>query len=1521
MALKKNSPNISDEMSLLNEVPAFLKRETSPINPRGGKDWIMFPNDMPLVSQILGSEPIMVQSEEAEEPLTITPDDIRTWLTGTVESGSIGFITGDVLYNELSKYVPKTTKVNGQALTGDIIITKGDIGLGNVDNTPDMNKPISNAVNNKFQELADTWGVDITQLKIDVNNIDQLLDKTVIEVNRLSEIIGELDTDFTGHLTDPDAHSNIRVNSMVDTTTDVKIPNVTAVRDFVTNYVSRLSEFTIPAYNNRYLYILNGANQQKISDTSLKNLLKMSTIYENIVTSPSQFPDPSTLTVGTIVRVGRFLGEIITDPYTSYSAKEGEILVFNGNTYEHFAYSENVHNFTILGSNDKLTLNLNDQAGTIGIDLPFVTNSTPGILSPADYEALISMNGLTKYGTPNSSWEIGYTTGDLIRLDKTSGGALDFIWNNPDNPIKTDAEGNRVPYYAAVTLGDLIIKGNVTQEGSSFISKAETVEVKDNTLLLNKGETGAGVTKGTAGVEIDRGTLPRYQFLFDESDDRFKVGSVGDLWPVMIRDEEADLTDGGILTWDATTKRAKTSFNIDDLSDTYLPLTAGTTKPLTGPLYITNGTQTVGLEIGKIDDPSYPNSQGFIFKVGSSNPLKLTSTLAEVWRLTVGSDIIAKASISLRGNGGGNRTISFTTEGGNGSAVIYSREHQKLVLDAWMQRDEYSGEIILQARNLYRRDRMKEVNYRVYDESNLDPSKFALAANYIPLAGNSKDTPITGHLYAQDVFDWGIYGMKIEGADGLPRTAHIQFNANQTGAMGSEPAKSNAYTEMGSIGEVWGPNTVSQLRVGYEDNLPVLKYRNNPGDGTSIKEYNIYHEGNLDVNSMVSGFLPLSAGPTKPLTDSLYIGDDIGGDFKVKEKGLCIRSKNYLDKVQVKLISETENKNWSISYARTTNSGSLMFEFNGIPIMSIESEDQKRLIVHYGNIQTRYVSMNGRIYMNHSITQANDIGTLILGNSLDEVRIATTRESDIVHATPSGSYKVYDERNLDTSTFALKTDLDNIDLSGYLPLSGGTMSGSIVLPKNPDEYTTDTIKGLLGEPGWLTTPSEMGNHILGYQQDLILLGNEQAMVTIGAKELSQVSMGDFSTQVNGRMVMSVNTSLDIGCNGTIKIGAPSVVDANNNKYWTAGNDGSGSGLDADLLDGRQGSEYALTSSLNSYLPLSAGESNKLTGTLWAPVGTPGGAGNFNVNVVAGSSTVSNAGIEVNAKGTSIGFGAHEDGNGYFWVGGNGTQEKGHFATINKTSRGMNFINRPMYNGSNLATVSDIPTSLPANGGTSTYLKVNDLRESDIAPVYGEKNIVGWFNNLGTPSTNWWSGIHVKGWQSDYGAWQLAGPSDSITPASDALWFRSGKDNAWNGWKRVAFINEVVTLNTTQTISGAKTFTSYAIFSAGSGISSDIRLKENLVILYNSEEVLQGIHGYRYKLKESGKDYAGLIAQEVQRVLPEAVVEGEDGFLTVDTYPIVAALVESNNIKTHRIEMLEKRLSELESKVGMLLSRI
>ena len=41
--------------------------------------------------------------------------------------------------------VPTTRQVNGHALTGNVTVTRADVGLGNVDDTSDADKPISTA--------------------------------------------------------------------------------------------------------------------------------------------------------------------------------------------------------------------------------------------------------------------------------------------------------------------------------------------------------------------------------------------------------------------------------------------------------------------------------------------------------------------------------------------------------------------------------------------------------------------------------------------------------------------------------------------------------------------------------------------------------------------------------------------------------------------------------------------------------------------------------------------------------------------------------------------------------------------------------------------------------------------------------------------------------------------------------------------------------------------------------------------------------------------------------------------------------------------------------------------------------------------------------------------------------------------------------------------------------------------------------------------------------------------------------
>lgn len=76
---------------------------------------------------------------------------------------------GTATDNKLKGYVPNTRAVNGHALTDNVTVTASDVGLGNVDNTSDANKPVSTAQKAALDKKADlvatgagTWTGKIT---------------------------------------------------------------------------------------------------------------------------------------------------------------------------------------------------------------------------------------------------------------------------------------------------------------------------------------------------------------------------------------------------------------------------------------------------------------------------------------------------------------------------------------------------------------------------------------------------------------------------------------------------------------------------------------------------------------------------------------------------------------------------------------------------------------------------------------------------------------------------------------------------------------------------------------------------------------------------------------------------------------------------------------------------------------------------------------------------------------------------------------------------------------------------------------------------------------------------------------------------------------------------------------------------------------------------------------------------------------------------------------------------------------
>ena len=90
-------------------------------------------------------------------------------------------------------------------------------------------------------------------------------------------------------------------------------------------------------------------------------------------------------------------------------------------------------------------------------------------------------------------------------------------------------------------------------------------------------------------------------------------------------------------------------------------------------------------------------------------------------------------------------------------------------------------------------------------------------------------------------------------------------------------------------------------------------------------------------------------------------------------------------------------------------------------------------------------------------------------------------------------------------------------------------------------------------------------------------------------------------------------------------------------------------------------------------------------------------------------------------------------------------------------------------------------------------------------------------------------------------------------------------------------------------------------------ASDRRLKENIKVIPNSLEKVQALNGVSFDWKKTGEKSAGVIAQEVQEVLPEAVKEvtpvgGGDSHLAVNYHALTSILIES--IKELKAEIEE-----------------
>jgi heme exporter protein D len=116
------------------------------------------------------------------------------------------------------------------------------------------------------------------------------------------------------------------------------------------------------------------------------------------------------------------------------------------------------------------------------------------------------------------------------------------------------------------------------------------------------------------------------------------------------------------------------------------------------------------------------------------------------------------------------------------------------------------------------------------------------------------------------------------------------------------------------------------------------------------------------------------------------------------------------------------------------------------------------------------------------------------------------------------------------------------------------------------------------------------------------------------------------------------------------------------------------------------------------------------------------------------------------------------------------------------------------------------------------------------------------------------------------------------------------------------------------------FKTFSFNGTGGTVSSDARLKQDIVPLTNSLQKIMQLNGYSYRFKTKAtveQKEIGVLAQEVKKVLPEAVYEDDKGMYAVSYNSLVPLLINAVKEQQAVIDELKQKLDQQQNLVKRL----